>query len=193
MVTRNIHSSLLSDLSSTFNPVVLVYVDWPGGAVRVHNGVGNISFDSETWVGLGKYGDISLPSEESSLVNSSAILTVSGTLADLLGELNTNPRNKDVNIYFGTVTTPSGNTISGTPTLIFSGFVDSVDFDLNRSDEGLESSVSVGVSSGPSARSGATINHTAEDQSSKYTGDTAGRQVINAIKKAFNPDVWPEP
>jgi hypothetical protein len=193
MVTRNLATNLLADLGGVFNPVILVYVDWPGAPVRVHNGVGNITFNSQTWVGLGKYGSISIPGEESSLVNSSATLTVSGTLATLLGELNTNPRNRDVDIYFGTVSEPSGNTIVGTPTLIFSGYVDSVDFDLNRSDTGLESAVSVGVSSGPSARSGATINHTAEDQAFKFPGDTAGRQVINAIKKAFNPDVWPKP
>ena len=193
MVTRNIDSSLTTSLSGVFNPVILVYVDWPNGDVRVHSGVGDITFSGQTWTGLGKYGTISLPGEESSIVNASATLIVSGTLVDLLGELNANPRNSDVDIYFGTTTLPSGDTIEGIPTLLYSGFVDTVEFDLNRTDTGVESSVSIGVSSGPSARTTATVNHSAEDQEFRFTGDTAGRQVIHAIKKVFNPDVWPQP
>lgn len=181
-------------MGDVFYPVVLTYVDWPSGAVRVHTGVGDITFNSQTWSGLGKYGRIELPDESLSLANNSARLTIAGTLTSLLGELGANPRNKTVEVYFGCVTEPSGNTLVGTPFKIFSGYVDSVEFNLNKQESGdLNSEVSVMVGTGPPARAGANITHSAEDQIKKYPGDTAGRHVINAIKKSINPDVWPEP
>lgn len=124
---------MLTALSGVFNPVLLVYVDWPTAPVRVHSGVGNISFDGETWSGLGKYGDIIIPGEQAGIVSEKAELVVSGTIADLLQELNKDPRNKDVEIYFGITTEPAGNTLVGTPNLLFTGYVDSIRFTLDRS------------------------------------------------------------
>ena len=191
-LSRNLDPSLLAALAGTFNPVILVYVDWPDSPVYTHSGIGEIIFDGQTWLGLGKYGGISVPTEDFSLVNAKASLSVAGDIADLLGELNADPRNKDVLIYFGVTTEPAGNILVGAPTLIFTGYVDSVDFSLSKAGTDLNSSLSIGVSSGPSARASATINHTAEDQAFNYPNDTAGRQLINQNKKLYNPDVWPE-
>lgn len=191
-ISRNLDPSLVTALAGVFNPIVLVYVDWPTAPVYTHSGIGDVSFDGETWTGLGKYGGISVPSEDFSLVNSKASLSVAGRLVELLAELNADPRNRDVLIYFGATTEPAGNTLIGLPTLIFSGYVDSVDFSLNRNGEDLTSSLTIGLSSGPSARASATIDHTPEDQIFRYPTDTAGRQLANQNKKLYNPDVWPE-
>lgn len=192
-ISRGIDSDLVEAMETVFNPTVLVYVDWPTGPVRVHSGVGELSYDGETWLGLGKYGDISIPSENLSLVSSKATLSVGGTLTDMFDQLNANPRNKTVYIYFGCVTEPSGTTLIGEPFKIFTGYIDQVDFDFNKSSESFgTSTVTITVGSGPSARSRATISHGAEDQEAKHPGDTAGRQVINALKKVINPDTWPE-
>lgn len=191
-LSRNLDTQLLSALSGTFNPITLVFVDWPSSPVYTHSGIGDVSFNGQTWLGLGKYGGISIPSEDLSLVNTKATLSVAGNLVDLLAELNADPRNSDVLIYFGVTTEPAGNVLVGEPTLIFSGYVDSVDFSLNKQGTDLNSSLTVGISSGPSARASATINHTPEDQVFKYPNDTAGRQLVNQNKKLYNPDVWPE-
>lgn len=55
------------------------------------------------------------------------------------------------------------------------------------------SNVTIGVASGPSARTSASITHSAEDQSFLYPTDTAGEKIINADKRTYNPDQWPEP
>ena len=140
-LSRNLDPQLLSTLSGTFNPITLVSVDWPTAPVYTHSGIGDISFNGETWLGLGKYGGISIPSEDFSLVNTKATLSVAGNLVDILSELNADPRNSDVLIYFGVTTEPAGNVLIGEPTLIFSGYVDSVDFTLSKEGTDLNSSL----------------------------------------------------
>jgi hypothetical protein len=39
-------------------PAIIVRLDFATGAVRVHSGVGNLSFNSETYTGLGALGAV---------------------------------------------------------------------------------------------------------------------------------------
>ena len=192
-ITRGVDVDLLASLETSFNPVVLVYINWPDGAVRAHNSVGTITVFGEDWLGVSYYGDISVPEESSSISNPTATLILSSSLASLLGELNKDPRNSTVEMYFGTTTTRGGSTLTGTPVKIFTGYVDGIDFDFSRDGDAASSSIAVTVASGPSPRAFASITHTEASQKYLYPTDTAGEKVINYSKKRINPDVWPEP
>lgn len=192
-VTRGVDSTLLSSLESAFNPVIFVYVNWPNGVVRVHTGVGDIITLGETWNGVAGYGSIQIPEEGMSVGSPTASLKLAGALADLLGELGQDPRNSEVEIYFGTTTTRNGDVLNGIPQKMFTGYVDGVNFDFNRSGDDASSSVVVNIASGPSPRAFAAVTHTAESQKFYYPLDTAGEKVISYSKKLVNPDAWPEP
>ena len=55
-ITRGVDVDLLASLETSFNPVVLVYINWPDGAVRAHNSVGTITVFGEDWLGVSYYG-----------------------------------------------------------------------------------------------------------------------------------------
>jgi hypothetical protein len=192
-VTRNISAGLIASLDKPFYPIVFVEIDWPTGRVRVNSSSKVVNALGSNWSPVGSYGSISIPQESISIGNPTATLKLAGDLSDLLDELDQDPRNSAVEIYFGTLTSQTSSTVTGDPTILFSGYVDGVDFDFSReSDEVASSSVTVSVASGPSPRSYASISHSQESQKFIYPTDTAGRQVVNASKKALDPDAWPE-
>lgn len=192
-LSRGVDPLLLEAISGTFHPVVFVEVDWPDGTVYAHSNTGNITWGGHTWVGVGTFGDISLPAEDSTLVSTEAVLSLRGQLVDLLNELDADISGKSSHIYFGATTTEGGNTLIGEPTTIFSGYVDGRDFSLESSETNYQHSLSVGLASGPSARAKASVNHSVEDSAINFTGDTLMRHTLYIDKNLRNPKVWPEP
>lgn len=201
-LTRGVPAGLITALASHFHPVLLTEGDWPDGFVRVHTGTGTLSWDSKSWLGTGYAGsdgeyaslvDFAAPEEDGGLATSDATLRVAATVEGMLGERGKVIRNRDVRVYFGATTTAAGNVLVADPVLIFTGYFDSRTFSLQRAGTDLSHDMVLGLGIGPSARAAASITHGYEDQITKYPGDTAGRQVQNAIKKALNPPVWPEP
>jgi len=59
-MTRDIDPNVLTELeSSNFRWVVLLRLDFDSGTVFLHTGVGNLSFDGNTWLGVGAIGQLS--------------------------------------------------------------------------------------------------------------------------------------
>ena len=69
--------------------------------------------------------------------------------------------------------------------------MDALRYAVTRQDEKLEHGLRLDLGVGPSARSAATVLHSAEDQSVKFPGDTAGRHLIE-IEKRVQVMTWPE-
>jgi hypothetical protein len=64
-------------------PVVFVYLDFLSAPVRMWNGVGNIEWDGETWVGVGDLIDLGQIEEASDGSATSMVSTLAGVPSDL--------------------------------------------------------------------------------------------------------------
>jgi len=191
-LTRGASAALLADLMGHFCPVLLTYADWPGEEIRIHSGVGALSWGGNTWNGAGKLVQFQAPEESGGLATSEASVRVAATVEDMLAERGKIIRNRTVTVWFSTTTEPGGSTLKTEPVQLFTGYFDSRTGSLSRSDGGLAHDMVMGLGVGPSARASASITHSYEDQLAKYPGDTAGRHVQNANKLKYNPQQWPE-
>ena len=177
----------LAALDGTFFPLTFVYVDWPVTPIRAHEKAGTITWGGNDWLGVGNYGSISIPAEQTGLAASSATLRLLAAPEDTFDIQDDPVRNRTAIIYSGLVATRNSTVLIGDPIELFAGHVDSMDFStevVTRSDGGQErmQAIDIGIVSGPGARSKASIYHSDQDQSRAYPGDTAGRHL------AFNRD-----
>jgi len=196
-LTRGVPSGLTAALADTFHPVLLFEAEWPDGTVYLHSGVGDLSWNGETWKGISVDVDgvmislarLEIPEEAGGLATGDASIHVAGTREALLDQRGKPIRNLALEVWFGAVTERAGTTLVTDPVSLFTGYYASERFVFGDDMHDLI----IGLGVGPSARAQASITHNHEDQIQKYPGDTAGRQVQNAIKRAINPAVWPQP
>lgn len=192
VLTRGIDPVLVAEFSKgLFYPITLVWLDWPDDPVFAHSNAGAISWNGETWLGVGDFGSIDIPQETLSLAATSATISLIGIPPEMYARLEVPIRNRDGAIYVGAVTERRGNILVGNPTEIFSGYMDSFRFTMEDDDGNTVHGVTLKLATGPGARSIASITHSAEDQSAKHPGDTAGRFLIYSRAKLVKL-TWPE-
>ncbi|UWR30441.1 hypothetical protein K3758_02610 [Sulfitobacter sp. W002] len=191
-LTRGASAALVSALSGHFHPVILTEADWPEEMVRVHSGVGTMTWNGQTWFGAGRLVQFQAPEEAGGLATSEASVKVAATVEDMLAERGKIIRNRSIRVWFGATTTAGGNVLVADPVWLFSGYFDSRTGSMTRAGEDLSHDMVLGIGTGPGARLSASITHSYEDQISRYPTDTAGRHVQNAIKRRYNPQNWPE-
>lgn len=152
-----------------FYPIAICRIEWPGGDVLVHSGVGDLEWNGDTYRGIGQLGGISTPEEAPGIVPSELGLSIAGELSALLQAQDELERNSLVQIWLGATTMPGepSSGLIGEPMQIGSAFIDSDGELTPESTELLLNAVS-----GSPARSSAQITHSSEDQKSKYPNDT---------------------
>lgn len=201
VLTRGASATLISALEGHFHPVILIEADWPDGVIRLHSGVGDLIWDSETWGGISVLKDgnllsiaqMDLPEESGGLATPTGSISVAGPLEAVLAERGKAIRNRTFTVWFGAVTERAGVTLVDDPIEIYSGYFDSRTFSMSRnSAASFLHNLQIGLGIGPSARAKATITHSYEDQIAAYPGDTAGRHLQLMEKKLINPPTWPE-
>lgn len=190
---REIDVNTYNALLGVFHPVVMAKIDWPDGVVYAHNNIGTIVWGGNSWLGLGQLASVSIPDEGSSLIASEASMSLAGYLEDLLDITDANSRNRLITLYIGLTTEAGGTTLVGDPIESFAGYLDENEFSDSAAGVNRVHSLSFGISSGPSARARASINHTYEDQTSRYPSDELFRHVIFARSRVSNPAIFPEP
>lgn len=83
-------------------PVRLIYIDWPGGAVYAHTGVGDIVFQGKIWYGTGSYGSVSDVELNSNIGSHTVTIGISGIDPKTLTEVVTqNVINREVELWYG--------------------------------------------------------------------------------------------
>jgi len=181
---RVIHADTLAALQKPFHPVTLVYVNWPTGALRLHSGVGNLSWDGQTWTGFGQVERVlSLPGESGGAAMVEGAITVYGddTGVNSVHAQAKAARGNAVQVWFGVVTERAGVTIVGEPFDIFTGRIGVVSDKQEWTGNGTQRPVTVALTAGPSQRARGSANHSYEDQIRHYATDTAGRVLRAAV------------
>lgn len=190
---RNVSAGLMGAISGPyFYPVVMVWLDWPDGAVRAHSGSGTISWGGHLWHGVGNFGSIEAPEETLSGVPVEFSLSLVCDLPELAAYADARVRQRPGAIWFGATTTAGGNVLVGDPAELCYGTMDTLVLAVDSDDGNLDYRLTVGCATGPGYRSMAAINHSHEDQSRKYPGDTAGARLMQLMSKAA-VTLWPAP
>ncbi|TNF19137.1 MAG: hypothetical protein EP318_15390 [Rhodobacteraceae bacterium] len=183
---REIHADTYAAISDPagFFPIVLAYVDWPDAPIRVHTNRGDISWDGETWAGIGNISDIALPADRLGMAAQEAAFSLRGVGDDLDDYLEDDPRGRVARFWFCAVTERDGSTLIGEPFLIFSGAINGLKDLTEFMEIGYSRGAMVPLVSGPSQRSSYSAFHSHEDQNALYPADTAGRFLINIEREA---------
>ena len=193
---RGVPPEMLAAMQGTFYPVLFVHLDWPGDPVRAHSGVGVISWGGYDWTGVGDFGDVAIPDEAAgSMVATTATVSLVASPEDFDAFLDDQIRNRAGSIAMGVVAArpgdPGGNDLVAAPVPVFFGTMDGMAMTVDPTENGVQSTMTITLSTGPGARSAATIAHSDADQSAKYPGDTAGRLVALSYARA-QKYTWPE-
>jgi len=151
----------------TIRPFALVKMELPSGTVRFFTGVGELSWDSQTWTGAGDLGYIGAIESGTDLRAGRLEVGLSGldatVKADALNELS---RGSDCYVYLGFFT--SSATIVADPWLAFFGTLDQTA--ITEDDDGV--SISVSILDGIGARLRRTQRRrTDADQQEIFSGD----------------------
>ncbi len=190
-LTRGIHPDTLAAITAgSFVPVVLVYLDWPEGAVRVHSSAGTISFSGHDWSGIGHFGRISAPGEVAGAAQQRASLQLVGAPDEMDAYLDSPIRGRMGEIWVGVVSERSGNVLIGQPWLNYIGYMDAMRDTIEAEDGGVSRVITIDVANGPSQRLSTSLFHTDEDQRRSHPDDTAGRLTINSEAR-FARLTWP--
>lgn len=132
-MSRDMTSAMQSALAApVVKPAIIVRLDFATGAVRVHSGVGNLSFNSETYTGLGALGavaDIVETIDGSSNTCDLQMVASSALIALALGEIG-GARGRQGRVWFGSYDLSTGLLISD-PIMRYSGVIGTISHDDN--------------------------------------------------------------
>lgn len=122
-MARDITAGMITKATGAqLEPRFFVFMDFPSGAVRAWDGLGNKSWDGETWTGVGTLGQISLAKETVEVRSEGCIISLNGVPAATVSlALTDKIRGEVVEIYLAD---DSGGTITADPILIFKGRMD---------------------------------------------------------------------
>jgi hypothetical protein len=189
---RDIDDALLDEMSRpVWYPILLVYLDWPTGPIRVHSGTGALLWAGYNWAGVGRFGAIGVPGEVPGLQAEVISLGLVGLPEEVLELASAPIRNRRGAIFIGATTAAGNNVLVGEPYLLASGYMDALRYTIQRDGSDLVHGLHLDLGVGPSARAAATVHHSAEDQRSHYPNDTAGRHLIESEKRIAVMK-WPE-
>lgn len=175
---RDLSSGLVTELlKSSMHPIFFVEITTSGGVVRLWSGLGTITWNSQTWSGVGKLGKIS-PIGETTEVRAEVVqLSLSGIPSDLISSaINDMVPNQPVNIWLG-MANASGAVISD-PYLALTGKTSAV----TAEEGGDTSTIYVNVEGDLAALHQARFRrYTQEDQQIEFPGDL-GFQYVEQIQ-----------
>lgn len=191
-LTRGTPPALLQRISDGFfYPTVLMWLDWPGAPLRAHSGAGEMTWNGQTWSGVGKFGRISVPDEAVAAVPEDFAISLTTDFPDIEPYTDTPIRGIAGAVYLGATTERGGNVLVGAVEVV-SGTADVLTLGVERDGETIYYDLSISMTTGPGMRTMAAINHSDEDQRRAYPNDTAGQRLIQ-LMTTFKNTYWPEP
>lgn len=122
-MSRGLSAGMLTQVgSANVTPILLFYGEFASGTVRMWSGVGDLSWDSQTWLGAGSLVQVSNIEETSEIKASGIVVTFNGIPAELLSLVLSDVRQGALGkIYLGFL---SSGSVVATPWLIFEGRID---------------------------------------------------------------------
>lgn len=124
--------------ASAFKPLTLVEIDYASAPVRLHSGIGNITFGGNTYTGTGSLGAVSTLTETLDESANGCTLTLSAASAIISLCLTEDARGRPVKVWIGAQDMTTDALIAD-PALMFSGLVAA----MSHEDDGTSGSISI--------------------------------------------------
>lgn len=178
-MSRNLTSQVVAAMQAqNVRPVIFVQAQFTGGTIYVWNGISSITWNSQTWQGLGKLGKISPIAETVTGQARGVTFELSGIPSDLLSYVLTQVRTQYPAYVWVGYFDASGNVIAN-PELRFSGRIDTAKI----LESGDNSVIQITVESKLIDLGRARERHyTHQDQQIDYPGDL-GFVYVNGIQE----------
>lgn len=147
---------------------LLVDLDFASGHLYVHDALGTLTFGGHDYLGIGKFGGLDGPIEDSLAVIARPIsLVLSGVDSTLITEAMTEDyQNRAVVIYVGLLATAT-NTFPATPEVVWEGRMDYMEIELGQNTGTIKVKCEHRLRREPRI-----ARYTDEDQQLAYSGDT---------------------
>jgi len=161
------------------HPFLMVELAFDSGTLRLHDGIGDLSWDGQTWTGAGAAGSIGAVKETSEIRANGVSLTVSGVDSSIIAvALDQAYQGRIAKIYIGFF--DQDGAIIADPLPIFVGKMDT----MTMRDEGSIATVTIQCESRLiDLERPREFRYTAEDQNIIYTGDK-GFEFIESLQDA---------
>ena len=176
-MSRGLTAGALAQIAATeLQPILLFLAEFQSGTIYIWNGIGDLSWNSQTWTGVGTFMSFSDIEESTEVKAVGATITLNGIPSDLVSTALSDVRqNKPGKLYLGFLS--SGSIVSD-PYLIFAGRLDVVH--LDESSEG--STISLQYESRLIDLSRPRVfRYTPEDQEREFAGDL-GMEFVPALQ-----------
>jgi hypothetical protein len=147
--------------------VTLIELDFVGGVVRAHDGLGNLTYSGNTYYGVGGYAGVDAVSEDIEVSPKGLILILTGIPGDMSPDIlaETGYQNRRCTLYIGLLNKDTMAWID-TPEILWEGFMDYME--LSGSEGQLKISLHV---EDELRREPPMAWYTDEDQQARYSGD----------------------
>lgn len=185
-MARDLTSDFITEIEAkVLRAELLVKMDFDADPLYAWTGIGSISWDGDTYAGVGDLASFARMEESSVIRATGTVLILSGVKTSLISiALNSNYQGRKAEIYFAVLDT--SNAIVADPYRIFSGRMDVMEIENN----GEEATISVSVENELIDLFKARVrNYTPEDQKTLYPSDK-GLDFIVGIQDA--EIIWKE-
>lgn len=168
-MARNLHSDFDTAIqASEVHPILIAKINTSGGDVRVWTGIGDLTFDSETYTGTGDLGGVTEISEKSDMSATGLTFTLSGipssTISIALGQME---QGRACTLWLALLNTSTGALINN-PYELFSGFTDVTII----SEGGETSTIAINAENRMISLERTRVRrYTDEDQQNEHSGD----------------------
>ena len=169
-MARDLHADFSTAVQlDEIHPIMLFKVNTSGGDVRVWSGIGDLTYDSETYIGTGTFGGVSATNERTDLTASGVTLSLSGIPSSLVSTaLGQVQQGRLCQVWMALLNTSTG-TLVNNPYELFAGFSDVTVL----TEQGETSTISIQAENRLVDLERARIRrYTDEDQKSEHSGDT---------------------
>lgn len=166
-------------VAKVVRPIFLVHMVFDSSELNIWSGVGDLSFDSVTYTGLGDLLSISDIKETSDISATGISVSLSGVKTSLIAVAKDQDyQGRELTVRLGAFN-ESGSLIAD-PVIIFSGFMDT----MTIAEAGAYSSITIAVENKLVAFERAKVRrYTAEDQKIEYPADKGFEFVTSIVQK----------
>ena len=159
-----------------FAPAIFVELEFDSTPAMVWSGIGDLTWDSKTWSGLGELGGVDVAEETTGITAAGAVFTLSGVPSEYIAlALSEDYQERPASMWLGafdlSVDPP---TLIADPTKLFGGRMDVMTPDIGPE----ESTIAISAENRYVDFEVPKISrYTPEDQKAKYPGDTSCNMV----------------
>lgn len=183
---RSLSAGMTSAIAAeVFRPVLLVRLDFSGGVVAANSGVSSLTYNGDTYLGVGNLGSIDAVQEGSDVRAYGLTMQLSGIPSALISiALGEHYQGRDAKVYLGGL--DASHALVGNPVLIFNGRIDHMNIEVGDSAT-IQLSAESRLADWERPRT-RRYNHV--DQTAEYPSDNGFEFVDQAVSKEI---IWGQP